>query len=71
MLTLLIRLAMGSIANTVLIPMQDVLGLGEEARMNVPSKGEGNWAWRVTKAQLSARNAGWLRELAEESARIS
>jgi 4-alpha-glucanotransferase len=38
---------MGSIANTVIIPMQDVLGLGEEARMNTPSVSRGNWAWRL------------------------
>jgi 4-alpha-glucanotransferase len=42
-----IRLAMISIAHQVIIPMQDVLGLGAEARMNRPSVGQGNWAWRL------------------------
>ncbi len=68
---ILIRLALGSIADLVLLPMQDVLGLGEEARMNVPSKAHGNWSWRVTDEQLSAKKAGWLREMADESARLS
>ncbi|MBW4634555.1 MAG: 4-alpha-glucanotransferase [Iphinoe sp. HA4291-MV1] len=41
----LIRLAMTSVANQAIIPLQDVLGLGGEARMNFPSKAEGNWEW--------------------------
>ncbi|NJM70974.1 MAG: 4-alpha-glucanotransferase [Scytonema sp. RU_4_4] len=41
----LIRLAMTSVANQAIIPLQDVLGLGGEARMNFPSKVEGNWEW--------------------------
>jgi len=67
----LIGLAMDSVADTVLIPMQDVLGLGEEARMNTPARASGNWAWRVTDEQLSAVVAGWLRQMAETSKRIS
>lgn len=44
----LIRLALASVANTVLIPMQDLLGLNDEqGRMNTPGKAEGNWAWRL------------------------
>lgn len=42
----LIRLALSSIANQAIIPLQDVLGLGTEARMNVPGYAEGNWNWR-------------------------
>lgn len=42
----LIRLALSSVANQAIIPLQDVLGLGTEARMNVPSYAEGNWDWR-------------------------
>ncbi len=49
----LIRLAMRSIADMVIIPMQDVLGLGEKARMNLPSSPKGNWEWRLTTEQLS------------------
>ena len=42
----LIRAAFASVANTAIIPLQDVLGLGSEARMNLPSSKEGNWGWR-------------------------
>lgn len=42
----LIRLALSSVANLAIIPMQDLLGLGEESQMNIPSTAEGNWNWR-------------------------
>ncbi len=48
----LIRLAMMSISYNAIIPMQDILGLGKEARMNLPSKANNNWRWRLTKNQL-------------------
>jgi 4-alpha-glucanotransferase len=53
----LIRLAMMSVCATAIIPMQDVLGLEEEARMNVPAVAHGNWEWRLLSAQLSPRLA--------------
>jgi 4-alpha-glucanotransferase len=46
-----IRLAMSSVSNTVIIPMQDVLGLGQQARMNKPSTVKDNWRWRLTPHQ--------------------
>ena len=49
----LIRLAMMSVANTVIVPMQDILGLGENARMNLPGSPNGNWEWRLKPDQLS------------------
>jgi 4-alpha-glucanotransferase len=49
----LVRLAMMSVANMVIIPMQDILGLGERARMNLPASSKGNWRWRLTPEQLS------------------
>ncbi len=49
----LIRLALSSIANQAIIPLQDVLGLGNEARMNFPSVAEGNWGWRYESAALT------------------
>lgn len=49
----LIRLALSSIANQAIIPLQDVLGLGNEARMNYPSKAEGNWEWRYQSGDLT------------------
>jgi 4-alpha-glucanotransferase len=56
---------MASVADSVLIPMQDVLGLGSEARMNVPARREGNWQWRMRPDSLCARNAAQLRGLAK------
>lgn len=47
-----IKMCEASSANTVIIPMQDMLGLGQEARMNTPSKSEGNWRWRLSPGQL-------------------
>ncbi|MBK1986660.1 4-alpha-glucanotransferase [Sphaerospermopsis aphanizomenoides BCCUSP55] len=49
----LIRLALSSIANQAIIPLQDVLGLGTEARMNYPSTAEGNWEWRYQSGVLT------------------
>ncbi|HOJ36919.1 MAG TPA: 4-alpha-glucanotransferase [Ignavibacteriales bacterium] len=48
----LIRVAYASVANIVLIPMQDILNLGTEHRMNFPGKADGNWAWRFTWYQV-------------------
>jgi 4-alpha-glucanotransferase len=47
-----IRLAMMSVANTVIIPMQDILGLGSSARMNRPATVKGNWQWRLSPRYL-------------------
>ena len=58
-----IRLAMGSIAETAMFPMQDILGLGTEARMNVPGQGTGNWAWRYVPLPDDARVRERLAEL--------
>ncbi len=58
----LIRLAMMSVAHTVIIPMQDLLGLGEEARMNRPSFAAGNWEWRVLPDQLEESHTKMLQE---------
>ena len=49
----LIKLVMSSVAEMVIIPMQDILGLGEKARMNLPASSKGNWEWRLTPEQLS------------------
>ncbi|MEH2244398.1 4-alpha-glucanotransferase [Nostoc sp.] len=49
----LIRLALSSIANQAIIPLQDILGLGNQARMNFPSIPEGNWEWRYQPGALT------------------
>ncbi len=61
----LIRVAMASVANTAIIPLQDVLGYGSEARMNVPARQKGNWAWRYAEEALSEEIRGRLREMTE------
>lgn len=64
-----IWLAMISVANTVIIPMQDLLGLGEEARMNRPATTRGNWTWRLLPEQMTPSLAKELLELTEVSGR--
>lgn len=64
-----IKLCEASIANTVIIPMQDILGLGKEARMNTPSKSEGNWRWRLSSEQLKAAPLKELSVLVRECRR--
>jgi 4-alpha-glucanotransferase len=44
----LVRAALGSVADTAIIPFQDLLGLPTAARMNVPGRADGNWEWRFT-----------------------
>nr|ADC36133.1 4-alpha-glucanotransferase [uncultured bacterium 253] len=60
-----IRALFASVANTAIVPLQDVLGLGTEARMNLPNSTEGNWSWRVKQGALTSELAKRLRELAE------
>ncbi len=48
-----IRLAFMSVADTAVVPLQDVLGLGSEARMNLPGTASGNWRWRFTEGMLT------------------
>jgi len=65
-----IRLAMMSVADMVIIPMQDILGLGEEARMNLPATAEGNWEWRLIPEQLTPSLAKRLSEMTEIYGRV-
>ena len=60
-----IQTIMASVADTVLVPMQDVLGLGTEARMNLPGRADGNWRWRMRPGSLRAEDAARLRGLAQ------
>lgn len=59
----MIRLALGSVADVAIVPMQDLLGLGSEARMNVPGRAEGNWGWRYDAGQLTLDVVSRLAEL--------
>ena len=59
----LIRLAMMSVAAMAIVPMQDVLGLGQEAQMNRPSVARGNWEWRLAATDLTEAVAEKLRSI--------
>jgi 4-alpha-glucanotransferase len=57
-----IRAIMSSVADTVIVPMQDVLGLGNEARMNLPAKASGNWRWRFRSEALTTMHRDRLKQ---------
>jgi 4-alpha-glucanotransferase len=59
----LIRLALGSVADTAIVPLQDVLSLESESRMNTPGQADGNWTWRFHAEQLHDAVADRLGEL--------
>lgn len=65
----LIRLAWSSPAALAIAPLQDLLNLGREGRMNIPGHAKGNWRWRATQHMLSAGVFQWLRNLTELSNR--
>jgi 4-alpha-glucanotransferase len=58
-----IRLALASAADSAILPMQDILGLGSEARMNLPGTVGNNWRWRLREGQLKSGLASRLREM--------
>jgi 4-alpha-glucanotransferase len=66
----MIRAAMMSVADICIIPMQDYLELGSEARINTPSTLGNNWKWRVLPDVFTKRLAGRLQELASLYARL-
>ncbi len=65
-----IRAAQNSVADLALIPLQDVLGLGSDARMNTPSLDGGNWRWRLAPCQFTAELIAKLAHLAEVTDRL-
>ena len=65
----LLSLAWSSVAALAIAPLQDVLNLGKDARMNQPGTAEGNWRWRSTDEMLSASAFQSLRDLTDASAR--
>jgi len=66
-----IKLVMASKSNLSIIPVQDVLDLGSEARMNHPARRFHNWEWRVKSEQLSSKSFEKLSEMTESSGRSS
>jgi 4-alpha-glucanotransferase len=65
----LIRAAYTSVADLVVAPLQDVLDLGSEARMNVPGVAKGNWNWRAPSGSFTPERAQRLRRLAHDTER--
>jgi 4-alpha-glucanotransferase len=65
----MIRLALRSQGRLSIVPAQDVLGLGAEARMNTPGRAEGNWRWRLRPGELTDDLAARLREETEAAGR--
>jgi 4-alpha-glucanotransferase len=66
-----IRAAQASVADFALVPLQDVLGLSSEARMNTPSLNGGNWKWRFATGQFSPELIRKLAHLAEVTDRLA
>jgi 4-alpha-glucanotransferase len=67
----IIRLAYSSPARLAMIQAQDVLGLGSDARMNVPGRATGSWRWKMAPGALSAKHAKRLRAATEEGGRLA
>ena len=67
----LIRYAFSSPARVAMIQAQDVLGLGNEARLNVPGRARDSWRWRLSEGALTSGLASRLREVTEMSGRLS
>jgi 4-alpha-glucanotransferase len=60
-----IRLALMSVAHTAIIPLQDILGVGSEGRMNTPGRASGNWGWRFLSSALTPPLSARLKELTD------
>ena len=67
----LTRAIWSSVADTAIVPLQDLLGLGNEARMNLPATASGNWSWRFLDGDLTPELSTRLRKLTELYARGS
>ena len=61
----LIYLALSSISNYAIIPLQDILGFGNDCKMNSPGSKEGNWSWRCAKRFLTPEISGWMQKQCE------
>ena len=66
----MIELALASPSRLAIVPAQDLLALGSEARMNTPGREDGNWSWRLTEGQLTDGLAQRLRAATERTGRL-
>lgn len=67
---ILARVAYASVGKTAILPMQDILGLDADTRMNMPGKAEGNWLWRLTSSDLKPKLESMLRDWVETYNRV-
>jgi len=67
---LCIRMAMSSVANLAIFPLQDILGLGADTRMNTPSTSQGNWTWRVLPEELDPKRVQEFHDMARLYGRV-
>ncbi|SRR6266436_1617642 len=66
-----IRAVLQSVADTAIVPLQDLLGLGTDARMNLPNSTTGNWSWRFKASELNNELAKRLRDLTALYGRVA
>jgi len=66
----LVERALSSVCALAILPVQDILGLGSQARMNRPGEIGGNWTWRLEPGQLTAAHAARLRAAGERTGRV-
>ena len=66
-----VKEALNSVSNLAIIPLQDVLKLGSEARMNTPGTKEGNWSWKCKWDDLNDANIDWFRTAIKDSGRLN
>ncbi len=66
-----VRTLLVSVADTAIVPLQDVLGTGSEGRMNLPGRGDGNWRWRYAASDLTPEAKARLRAITEGSGRCA
>ena len=65
-----IEVILGTPPRLTLFPIQDLLGLGNESRMNLPGKAKGNWQWRLVPGQLDESHRERMRKLTQDSSRL-
>ena len=65
----LVKSVLESGSDTAIIPMQDLLGLGNEARMNLPGEADGNWSWRVSQTDLTQDLSAHLNQMTKNACR--
>ncbi|MFO7869319.1 MAG: malto-oligosyltrehalose synthase [Bacteroidales bacterium] len=68
--SVLIQLAYASVSETAIIPMQDALGLGEDAVMNIPGCSKGNWTWRIKRGITDSEISAYLYGMAQTYGRV-